>query len=122
LLGPFQRGDTLFKGTYGRVGIARVNIARHFASKASRRIGRRTEHVAGGWVNRLTVLALGGAMLTGAHRQGVEADAFKIAVQTSRLPFLTHTYLLTAKARIDSGLKIPNRPAYIRAASQGLMA
>src|SRR3990167_7692236 len=90
LLGTFQGGDALLESTHCRVGVARIDIARHFASKTRGSIGRGAEYVAGGWVDRLAVLTFWRAVLTGAHRQGIEADAVEIAVQTPGLPFNRH--------------------------------
>ena len=90
LLGTFHRRQALLEGTYRRVGVARVNVTRRFTGKARSSIGRRAEHVAGGQEQRFAVLALGCAVLTGAHRQGVETDTLEVAVQSPGIPLIRH--------------------------------
>lgn len=90
LLCPFQRRDALFEGAHRRVGIAGVNVTRHFASKARRRVRRGAEHVAGGEEHRVTVFTFRRAVLAGAHSQGIESHTIEVAVQPTGIPFLTH--------------------------------
>jgi hypothetical protein len=75
---------------HGRVGVARIDVARHFAGKARSGVGSGAEHVAGGEEHRITVLAFRRTVLTGTHSQGVERYAFEVAVQPTGIPFLTH--------------------------------
>ncbi len=90
LLGAFQRGNTLFERAHCRVGVARVDVARYFASKARGRVGGGTEYVAGSEEHRITVFAFRRAVLTGAYGQGIERYAFEVAVQPTGIPILTH--------------------------------
>jgi hypothetical protein len=90
LLGAFQRGNALFERAHGRVGVTRVNVARHFPGKACSRVGGGTEYVAGSEEHRITVFAFRRAVLTGAYGQGIERYAFEVAVQPTGIPILTH--------------------------------
>ncbi|MCY1363110.1 hypothetical protein D9M69_498570 [compost metagenome] len=90
LLGAFEGGDALLESPHGRVGVARIDVARHFAGKARGGVGGGTEHVAGGQEHGLAVLAFRSAALAGTHGQGVEGRAFQVTVQPSGFPFLCH--------------------------------
>ncbi|MCY1282907.1 hypothetical protein D9M69_458410 [compost metagenome] len=90
LLGPFQCGDALFEGSHSRVGVTRIDVARHFAGKARCGVGSGAEHVAGGEEHGLAVLTLRRATLSGTHSQGFEGRAFQVTVQPSGFPFLRH--------------------------------
>ncbi|MNP15823.1 hypothetical protein D3C76_1081940 [compost metagenome] len=90
LLGAFQRGNALFKGTHSRVGVARVDVARHFAGKTRGGIGGGTEYIAGSEEHRITVFAFRRTVLTGTYGQGIERYAFEVAVQPTGIPILTH--------------------------------
>ena len=95
LLGAFQSGNALLEGAHGRVGVARVDVARLLAGKARGGVSGAAEHIAGGEEHGLAMLTLRRAMLTGTHRQGIEADAFEVAVQPPRFPLQTHCAALS---------------------------
>ncbi|MNH18709.1 hypothetical protein D3C79_784240 [compost metagenome] len=94
LLGTFHGRQALLEGTHGRVGVARVDVARRFAGKARGRIGGRAEHIAGGQEQRFAVLGLRCTVLTGAHRQGVETDTLEVTVQSPGIPLIRHAVAL----------------------------
>src|SRR5476651_113680 len=106
LLSAFEGRNTLLERTDGRVGVARVDVARHFTGKTRGSVGGGAEHIAGGEEHRVTVLTFRGAVLAGAHSQGIESYAIEVAVQTTGIPFLTHALLLNSNALS----KIQNRP------------
>src|SRR5476651_675237 len=90
LLSAFEGRNTLLERPDGRVGVARVNVARHFTGKTRGSVGGSAEHIAGGEEHRVTVLTFRGAVLAGAHSQGIESYAIEVAVQPTGIPFLTH--------------------------------
>ncbi len=93
LLGSFEGGDALLEGAYRGVGVARIDVARHFAGEPRGRVGGGAEDVAGSGEQRLAVLALRRPPLPGANRQGVEGRAFQVAVETPGIPVLSHAAL-----------------------------
>ena len=90
LLSAFEGRNALLERANCGVGVARVDVARHFASEARRSIGRGTEHIAGGEEHRITVFALRRAVLAGTYGQGIERYAIEVAVQPTGIPILTH--------------------------------
>ncbi|MNP06842.1 hypothetical protein D3C76_988420 [compost metagenome] len=90
LLGAFQGGNALFEGTYGRVGVARVDVTRHFAGKTCGGVASGAEYIAGSEEHRITVFAFRRTVLTGTYGQGIERYAFEVAVQPTGIPILTH--------------------------------
>ena len=90
LLGTFQCRNALFKGAHRGVGVTRIDIAGCLAREPRGRIGCGAEHVAGGQEHGVAVLALRCTVLTRTYGQGVERYAFKVAVQPTGIPILTH--------------------------------
>ncbi|MNQ78650.1 hypothetical protein D3C85_935700 [compost metagenome] len=90
LLSAFQGGNALFEGAYGRVGVARVNVARYFPGKTRGCVGSGAEYIAGSEEHRITVFAFRRTVLTGTYGQGIERYAFEVAVQPTGIPILTH--------------------------------
>ncbi len=90
LLGTFHGRQALLEGTHGRVGVARIDVARCFARKARGCISRCAEDIAGGQEQRFAVLTLRCTVLTGTHRQGVETDTLEVTVQSTGIPLIRH--------------------------------
>ena len=99
LLGAFQCGNALLEGTYGGVGVARIDVARHFPSKARSGIGSGAEHVTGRQVQRFAMLTLRRTVLAGTHRQGVEAYAIQVTIKPAGFPF--HSHIATSQKGQD---------------------
>src|SRR5690606_26454767 len=79
-LATLEGGNPLLEHAHRGVGIAGVDIPTLNPGKAIGSLRRIGKHIAGGGKYRLRVLPLGGAVLAGANRQGIQAHAVEVVV------------------------------------------